>query len=95
MRVSYSPRALAQLERIFADIAAENPIAAAAVVDRIEELVSLLSEHPHIGRPTSKEGVRILSVGRYPYLVFYRVLEEKDEIRILRVRHTARRPLKM
>jgi toxin ParE1/3/4 len=94
MRVTYSPRALAQLERILAYIEAENPAGATAVADRIGGLTSLLSEHPAMGRPTSQEGVRILSVPRYPYVVFYRVLYEKDEIRVIRVRHAARRPLK-
>jgi len=32
-------------------------------------------------------------VRRYPYVVFYKVLPDPDEVRILRVRHTARRPL--
>jgi toxin ParE1/3/4 len=81
------------LESIFSRVAKENPAAAAAVVERIE-LFSLLSRHPHLGRLTRKEGVRVLSVDRYPYVVFYRLLEQEAEIRILRVRHTARRPLK-
>ena len=94
MRVTYSPRALAQLEQIFNYIAAEDPTTAAVVVTRIGNLASLLSEHPYIGRPTDKAGVHVLSVPRYPYVLFYKVMVETDEIRILRVRHTARRPLK-
>jgi plasmid stabilization system protein ParE len=31
-------------------------------------------------------------VKRYPFKVFYRVLDEQDEIEIVHVRHSARRP---
>lgn len=95
MRVSYSPRALIQLEDILNYIAAEDPIVAAAVANRIAKLVSLLGEHPYLlGRPTEKTDVRVLTVPRYPYVIFNKVLAQKDEVRILRVRHAARRPLK-
>jgi toxin ParE1/3/4 len=40
------------------------------------------------GRPTSRVGVRRLSLAPYPYLVDYRA--GADEIVILRFRHTAR-----
>jgi len=92
VRVRYSRRALVRLEDIFAYIARNNPNAAAAVVRRVEALaLFLLGEHPAIGRPTDKEGVRVMSVRPYPYILFYKVLAERDEVRILRVRHTARR----
>ena len=91
MRVCYSRRALVQLEDIFAYIAKDNPTAAAAVVRRVEALALLLGRHPAIGRPTDKEGVRVMSARPYPYVLFYKVLAERDEVRILRVRHTARR----
>jgi plasmid stabilization system protein ParE len=32
-----------------------------------------------------------MSVRPYPYVLFYKVSAELDEVRILRVRHTARR----
>jgi toxin ParE1/3/4 len=42
------------------------------------------TEHPH---------VRALSVVRYPYVIFYTLILEADEVLILRVRHGRRRPL--
>ena len=93
MRVSYSRRALAQLDEIFAYIAKDNAAAAAAVVNRIDALIALLGKYPTMGRATDKEGVRVMGVRRYPYLIFYKILPDGDEIRILRVRHTSRRPL--
>lgn len=91
MKVRYNRRALGQLEEIFTYISRDDPAAAARVVRRVEALVLLLGRYPAIGRPTDKEGVRAMSVRPYPYVIFYKVLEERDEIRILRVRHTARR----
>jgi toxin ParE1/3/4 len=93
MKVRYSRRALRQLEQIFSYIEKDNPAAAPAVADRIESLVALLGRYPSMGRPTDKDGVRIMGVRRYPYVVFYKILPDRDEVRILRVRHTARRPL--
>ena len=90
MRVRYSPRALAQIEEIFAYIAKDNPKAAAAVVHRIETIALLIGQYPAMGRPTGLADVRAMSVRPYPYVIFYKVLEEQSEIRVLRVRHTAR-----
>lgn len=94
MKVSYSPRAIKQLDEIVSYIARDDELAAAAVLDRIEKLTALLGKFPAMGRPTDAGDVRIMSVPRYPYVLFYKVLQDKDEVRILRVRHTARRPLK-
>jgi plasmid stabilization system protein ParE len=70
MKVRYSRRALRQLEQILAYIEKDNPAAAAAVADRIETLVALLGRYPAIGRPTDKDGVRMMGVRRYPCVVF-------------------------
>jgi|HubBroStandDraft_6_1064221.scaffolds.fasta_scaffold2577458_2 hypothetical protein len=48
MRVTYSPRALAQLEAIFTYIAEVNPRAARAAVDHIEATENLLGAFPWI-----------------------------------------------
>ena len=93
MRVSYSTRALTQLDEIFSYVARDNSLIASNLIDRIEALVLLLGQLPRMGRTTDKAGVRVIGVPGYPYLIFYRILEEKDEVRILRVRHSARRPL--
>jgi plasmid stabilization system protein ParE len=47
-----------------------------------------LANFPHRGRPVAKTDMREL-VTTYPY-IRYRIV--RDEVRILRVRHTARRP---
>jgi plasmid stabilization system protein ParE len=72
MKVRYSRRALTQLDQIFSYIAKDNPAAASAVVERIDALATLLGRYPTMGRPTDKEGVRVMGVRRHPYLVFYK-----------------------
>jgi len=93
MRISYSRRALAQIDEIFVYINKDNPAAARGFLERIDALVSLLGKYPLIGRTTDKASVRVMGMRRYPYLVFYKILLDTDEVRILRVRHMARRPL--
>ena len=91
MKVRYSPRALAQLEEIHAYITEDNPRAAAAVVRRVETIALLIGQHPALGRPSDLADVRAMSVRPYPYVIFYKVFEDRDQVRILRVRHTRRR----
>lgn len=93
MKVRYSPQSLLQLSEIHSYIAQHNPRAAKAVVARIEELCEKLGEFPGMGSITDHPGVRVLPVVRYPYLIFYRLIAEVDEVRILRIRHGQRRPL--
>ena len=40
---------------------------------------------------TRKNGVQVVSLQPYRYLLFYKILEARDEIRIIRVRHMSRR----
>ena len=94
MRVRYSPQALLQLEEIYSYIAQHNPRAAKAVVARIEELCEKLGEFPGMGSTTDHPGVRMLPVVRYPYVIFYLLIPEEDEVRILRIRHGRRKPLR-
>lgn len=92
MKVAYSWRSLRQLEEIHAYISERNPRAAREVIVRIRELCEQLAEFPGIGTETDQVGVRLLPAVRYPYNIFYMVLPDQDEIRILRIRHGSRRP---
>jgi toxin ParE1/3/4 len=89
VKVTYSRRALVQLDRIFAYIAQNNAAAASEVVARIEAGAALIGEYPNIGRASDLPGIRLLPISRYPYLIFYTVLSDKGEVRILSVRHAA------
>jgi toxin ParE1/3/4 len=92
VKLRYSETALRELDEIFAYIFERNRSAAAAVVDRIERLATLIGEQPLIGHLTDEEGVRTMPVVRYPFVIFYTVNEKTGEVVILHVRHGARLP---
>ena len=89
MRVTFDPAASDELDRIFAWIAKDNPRAASEMIARIEARVMRLEipELTHMGRPGLIEGTRELV--EWPYLIVYRVFEDRDEIVILSVVHGA------
>jgi toxin ParE1/3/4 len=87
MKLRYERGALADLDGIFAYIAADNPEAAARLVARIEEVVGQIAASPYIGEATRKSGFRRFPVGNY--LIVYEVAE--DQVVVHYVRHGARR----
>jgi plasmid stabilization system protein ParE len=86
--VEITRRALADLERLFDFIAAENPQKAREQVLSVRKAFELLGDHPLLGR-TAEDGRRelILSRGRYGYIAKYRWLPAEDIVLILAVRH--------
>ena len=92
MKVRWSETALAEIEDIFAFIHQHSRSAAISIVKRVEGLTELLGEFPLVGHVTDETGVRVLSVVRYPFLIFYTIDETAGEIVILHVRHTAQEP---
>jgi plasmid stabilization system protein ParE len=91
MRVRYTPRAFADLDDIRIYISQHNPIAALKVVATIERIVTRLGDFPDSGQRSDELDVRVVFSTRYPYRIYYRI--RQDEISILHIRHTARRPL--
>ena len=89
MKVRWSETALAEIDNIFLYASEYNRSAAAAVVERIEALTALLEEFPLVGHLTDEAEVRVLSVVRYPFLIFYTIDNAAGEIVILHVRHTS------
>jgi toxin ParE1/3/4 len=87
MRVRYTETALRELEEIFSYLQNRNPKAAAAVVARIEQVVAWIGDFPQMGY-LIEDNIRLLPVGRYPFLIFY-TADENDVI-IRNVRHAAR-----
>jgi addiction module RelE/StbE family toxin len=92
VKVRWSETALVEIEGIFAYIHERNRTAASAVVKRIEDLTALLAEFPLMGHLADEEGVRMLSVVRYPFLIFYTIDEAAQDVVILHVRHGAQEP---
>jgi plasmid stabilization system protein ParE len=91
MNVVYAPRALRDLEGIAAYLVERNPAGATNVLGAIKSSIDTLSFFPLIGRLVDDAGHRRVPVLRYPYVIFYRA--SGDELLILHVRHTSRRPL--
>ena len=91
MKVSYSPRAIAQITEAFDYIAEDNPAAANDFLLRVESIANLLALRPGIGRMTRKTGVQVIGLQPFRYLLFYKVLEQWHELRIIRVRHMSRK----
>ena len=89
MEIRWLEDALADVTEIYRYIAADNPRAAARVVERIQAAIRLLAELPHRGRPGRWAGTRELIIPGTLYIVPYRV--KGDLVEILRVFHGARR----
>lgn len=87
-RVEITQRALADLERLFDFIAAENLQRAREQIVSVRKALELLADHPLLGR-AAEEGRRelVLSRGRFGYIAKYRWLPAEDIILILAVRH--------
>ena len=91
MNVIFNEDARDDLRRIFNWIAQDNPAAADRLVRRILDKVARLDslELVHMGRPGLVEGTRELLEG--PYIIVYRVEEERREVIVGAVVHGARK----
>ena len=87
LKVRWLKRALANLEaEAEAEyISRDSHSAAPRVVLAIEQAVQLLASHPGMGRAGRVEGTRELVVTGTPYIIPYRVRENRVEV--LRVFH--------
>jgi toxin ParE1/3/4 len=95
-RILFSKRVATDLQSIFNHIAGHSEQNAGKMVDRILGAIAGLKTFPHRNvvagqRRGLKYPVRSLPV--QSYLVFFRVIDEQNVVRVLRVRHGAmRRP---
>lgn len=80
MTVVWSARAVRHLDRLRAFIARDRPGAAGNVVAAILGHVDRLAQHPGLGRAGRVPGTRELVVHGTPYLVPYRVRNDRLEI---------------
>lgn len=89
MNVLIHAKAADDLDGIFSWIANDNPRAAVDVVRRIRMRIARLGTPglAHIGRPGGVEGTRELV--EPPYIVVYRIYEDRDELLVLAIFHGA------
>ena len=86
--VTYSARALADLDRLFDLLATENPNAAVAGVSVIVDAVTILERHPNIGRPIrGRLRELVISYGRTGYVALYRTTPRGDRVETLALWH--------
>ena len=88
--VVWSDTPLVQVDVIGAYFEQFNPKAAGEVAVALIAAGSSLGHFPHRGRPVPGTAMRELMIASYPYIIRYRIV--RDTVRILRVRHTSRRP---
>jgi addiction module RelE/StbE family toxin len=91
MKVRLSPRAASDLREILDYLSTQNPRAAKIVRSSIAGALDILRTFPAIG-VAQKRGVRKYVVPQFPYLIYYSVATNEQEIRIITIRHAARRP---
>jgi len=91
MTVRLAPRAVGDLEEIRSYLVERSPGGAEQVRQHIAATIERFGNFPYLGRETDEPGVRMLSLTRYPYLIFYTVLD--DNVAVLHIRHAAREPL--
>jgi len=90
MKIIFEPAARDELNDIFEWIAKDSPGAAHKLIARIEEKITRLTmpNLAHMGRPGLVEGTRELI--QYPYIIVYRVDDQRQEIVIISIVHGAR-----
>jgi toxin ParE1/3/4 len=87
VRVDLSSPALADIANIHAYIASDSPRGARRVVQRVRQTLSLLANHPFIGRPGADPDTREIPVWSLPYVIVYEVREDQNAVMILRIFH--------
>ena len=91
MKVVYTDAALADLDDITLWLTANYPGLGPAVERRLRLVVAHIARFPDSMRASAhRPGVRVATLGRYPYKIFYRL--RGDTVEILHIHHAAREP---
>lgn len=87
-QVVYAENALDNLERLFNFIVEEEPAGAGTAAGVIRQTITVLAEHPLIGRRVQGEMRElVISYGETGYVALYRFLPEYNVVRVLAIRH--------
>jgi plasmid stabilization system protein ParE len=86
-KVSYTKRAISDLERISQFLLASN-LDVIGTLDLIDEAINILGRHPFVGRP-AEAGMHelVISKGKSGYVALYNYDAHHDVIQILSIRH--------
>jgi toxin ParE1/3/4 len=91
MRLRLTPQALRELAAIGDYIRERSPAAAERVSAAIRKSLQNLTAFPRMGRRQTVPRVRKIVTQRYPYLVYYRVDADAEEVVVLSIRHPPRK----
>ena len=83
-----TPKALSDLEKLRSFLVESDSAAADQTIELILAGISVVSDHPLIGRPL-QSGYRelVISRGRSGYVALYRYDETGDRVLVLAIRH--------
>ncbi len=87
-KIIYSEEAFADFERSIEFVLGESPSSASDIVAKVQSAISILANHPLIGR--KRDAFRrelIISRGRSGYIAMYRYDPTYDVVPILRIGH--------
>lgn len=90
MKLRLAPQATTDIAEIGDYLKTRNPYAAERVRAAILDSLQRLTLFPRAGRIQTVPGVRKLVTRKYPYLVYYTVDLDADEVVILAVQHPSR-----
>ncbi len=90
MRVRYTRRAQSDLKSVYTYLDQRAPGAARAVKELIERRIANLADFPLMAPETDEPGIRELTIVRYPYKVYYEVVDE--EVWVIHIRDARRQP---
>ena len=91
MNISWTDKAVKQLDKIFEYIAADSTLYAYRTIEKIIDQVESVAHHPHKGRVVPEyERKDIREVFHHPYRIIYLIRESNHRIEILSVIHGAR-----
>ena len=89
MKLRWTPEAAENLVSTCDYVARDSGAAARRIATAVHEQLNLLLEFPQLGRPGREKGTRELTLTPLPYIVIYRVRE--DRIEILSIWHGAQK----
>jgi toxin ParE1/3/4 len=93
VKIALAPEAVDDLAAVVEYLVERNPLAAAATADAVFAVIDRLAAEEFEG-PESElrsSGERIRSWPVRPYRIFYR--RESETLTVLRIQHSARRPI--
>jgi toxin ParE1/3/4 len=88
LRIFWLEKAFTDIEEAYKYILLDNPLAAEKEINKVLEAVKRLPENPAMGKSGRVAKTRELVVAGTPYIVIYRV--KNNRLEILRIFHGAR-----